>query len=83
MISHIAAPADLDGAAQAVIGRLSANAPLALKSMKALIAREMTFRDQIAHEDLDRLVTEVNNSADARKGMAARLGKRPARFEGR
>lgn len=83
MISHIAAPEDLDAAAQSVIDRLSANAPLSLKSMKALILREMTFRDRIAHEDLDRLVIEVNNSADAKEGMAARLAKRPARFEGR
>jgi enoyl-CoA hydratase/carnithine racemase len=82
MISHIARPEDLDAAAQAVIDRLSANAPLSLKSMKALIVREMAFRDQIPHEDLDRLVTDVNNSADAREGMSARLGKRAARFEG-
>jgi hypothetical protein len=51
--------------------------------MKALIVREMAFRDRIPHEDLDGLVTLVNNSADAKEGMAARLAKRPARFEGR
>ncbi len=83
MISHIALPENLETAAQAVIDRLSANAPLSLKSMKALIVREMTFRDRIAHDDLDRLVAEVNGSADAKEGMAARLAKRPARFEGR
>ena len=83
IISHIAEPADLEATAQAVIDRLSANAPLSLKSMKALINREMTFRDQIPHADLDRLVTEVLSSADAKEGMAARLGKRPAKFEGR
>jgi enoyl-CoA hydratase/carnithine racemase len=83
MISHIAAPAELDATAQAVIDRLSANAPLSLKAMKALIVREMAFRDRIPHEDLDGLVTLVNNSADAKEGMAARLAKRPARFEGR
>jgi hypothetical protein len=43
----------------------------------------MAFRDQIPHADLDRLVVEVNNSADAKEGMAARLAKRPAGFQGR
>jgi enoyl-CoA hydratase/carnithine racemase len=83
LISHIAAPAELDGMAQSVIDRLAANAPLSLKAMKALIVREMTFRDQIPHEDLDRFVAEVNSSADAKEGMAARLAKRPANFQGR
>jgi enoyl-CoA hydratase/carnithine racemase len=83
LISHIAAPEELEASAQRVIDRLSANAPLSLKAMKAVIVREMTFRDRIAHEDLDRLVEQVNDSADAKEGMAARLAKRPARFEGR
>jgi enoyl-CoA hydratase/carnithine racemase len=83
LISHIAEPDDLETAAAAVIDRLSANAPLSLRAMKALIVREMTFRDGIAHDDLDRFVELVNNSADAKEGMAARLARRPARFEGR
>ena len=60
-----------------MIDRLSANAPLSLKAMKAVIVREMTFRDAIPHEDIDRLVEQVNNSADAKEGMAARLAKAP------
>ncbi len=83
IISHIAAPEYLEATAQELIDRLSANAPLSLKSMKALILREMTFRDTIAHADLDRLVAEVNASEDGKEGMAARLAKRPARFMGR
>jgi enoyl-CoA hydratase/carnithine racemase len=83
LISHIAAPEELERVAQSVIDRLAANAPLSLKAMKALIVREMEFRDPIPHADLDRLVVEVNNSADAKEGMAARLAKRPASFQGR
>jgi enoyl-CoA hydratase/carnithine racemase len=83
LISHIAEPGQLEATAQKLIDRLAANAPLSLKAMKALIVREMAFRDQIPHAELDRLVAEVNNSADAREGMAARLAKRPARFQGR
>jgi len=83
LISHITAPEELDRVAQSVIDRLAANAPLSLKAMKALIVREMTFRDRIPHEDLDRFVEQVNSSADAKEGMAARLAKRPANFQGR
>ncbi len=83
LISHIARPEELETTAQAVIDRLAANAPLSLKAMKAVITREMTFRDAIPHEDIDRLVEQVNASADAKEGMAARLAKRPARFQGR
>jgi enoyl-CoA hydratase/carnithine racemase len=83
VISHIAEPADLERVAGEVIGRLSENAPLSLKAMKALIVREMAFRDQIAHEDVDKLVEEVRRSEDAQEGMAARLARRKPAFKGR
>jgi enoyl-CoA hydratase/carnithine racemase len=66
-----------------VIQRLADNAPLSLRAMKALIVREMAFRDQIAHEDVDRLVEQVRTSEDAQEGMAARLARRKAEFKGR
>ena len=62
--------------------RVRALAPLSLKAMKALIVREMAFRDGIAHEDVDALVEAARVSADAREGMAARLEKRAAVFRG-
>jgi enoyl-CoA hydratase/carnithine racemase len=60
-----------------------ANAPLSLKAMKQLLLREMKFRDDIPHTDIDSFLAEVRASADAKEGMAARLEKRPARFQGR
>jgi enoyl-CoA hydratase/carnithine racemase len=83
VISHIAAPGDLDRVADAVVQRLADNAPLSLKAMKALIVRQMAYRDQIAHEDVDRLVEQVRVSQDAQEGIAARLGWRKASFKGR
>ena len=65
-----------------VIQRLADNAPLSLKAMKALIVREMAFRDGIAHEDVDALVEVVRRSADAQEGMAARLARRKPAFKG-
>jgi enoyl-CoA hydratase/carnithine racemase len=79
-----AVPADaLGAAADAVISRMAANAPLSLRAMKALLVRAMTFRDGIAHADIDALVGEAGRSADAREGIAAMLERRAPRFEGR
>jgi enoyl-CoA hydratase/carnithine racemase len=83
VISHVAEPGDLDRVAGEVIQRLANNAPLSLKAMKALIVREMAFRDDIAHEDIDAQVEGVRRSADAQEGMAARLARRKAAFKGR
>lgn len=82
LISHVAEPADLEKTATAVIQRLADNAPLSLKAMKALITREMAFRDQIRHEDIDAIVDKARTSADAQEGMRARLEKRKAAFKG-
>jgi enoyl-CoA hydratase/carnithine racemase len=83
VISHIADHDDLDIVAGHVIQRLAENAPLSLRAMKALIVREMAFRDRIAHEDVDALVEQVRRSEDAQEGMAARLARRKASFKGR
>jgi len=83
VISHIAEPADLETVAAAVIQRLADNAPLSLKTMKALIVREMAYRDQIPHADVDGLVEQVRRSEDAQEGMAARLARRKPAFKGR
>ncbi|MGO8920982.1 MAG: enoyl-CoA hydratase/isomerase family protein [Stellaceae bacterium] len=83
IVSHLVEPDRLDAAAEEVLARLVANAPLSLKAMKQLLLREMKFRDGIPHEDIDRFLAEVRQSADAKEGMAARLEKRPARFQGR
>lgn len=82
LISRIAEPDQLEAEAQKIIDRLSANAPLSLRAIKALIVREMAFRDGIDHEDIDDLVQAARDSQDAMEGLAARLEKRPANFKG-
>ncbi|MDZ7728142.1 MAG: enoyl-CoA hydratase/isomerase family protein [Dehalococcoidia bacterium] len=82
VIARVARPERLDDEARAIIDRLAANAPLSLRAMKALLVREMQFRDGIAHEDVDALVNAARTSEDAREGMAARLEKRAPEFKG-
>jgi enoyl-CoA hydratase/carnithine racemase len=83
VISHLASPEALAATADEVIRRLTANAPLSLRAMKAVLVREMAFRDGISHADVDRLVAAAQLSDDAREGMAARLEKRQPQFKGR
>lgn len=82
IISRVAEPDELDAEAQKVIDRLAANAPLSLKAMKALLVREMAFRDGIGHDDVDDLIQAARESADAKEGIAAKLEKRLPNFTG-
>ena len=78
-----AVPEDqLDAEAQKIIDRLAANAPLSLRAMKAVIVRELAFRDGIEHRDVDALVSAARGSNDAKEGIAARLEKRAPVFTG-
>ena len=83
IISHIAEPDQLDAAVERIVARLSANAPMALKAIKAVLVRQMTFRDDIAHADLDEMLGKVRTSEDAREGIAALLEKRKPSFKSR
>ena len=83
IIARAVAPSELDSTADAIITRLAANAPLSLKAMKALLVREMQFRDAIPHSDIDTLVDAARTSSDAQEGITARLEKRAPAFHGR
>lgn len=72
----------LDGQAQSLIDRLAANAPLSLRAMKGVLTRQMQFRDNIEHADVDALVETARQSQDAKRGIAARLQGGTAAFTG-
>jgi enoyl-CoA hydratase/carnithine racemase len=50
--------------------------------MKALIVRELAFRDGIDHEDIDVQVRAARGSNDAKEGITAKLEKRAPVFTG-
>ena len=82
MISRVASTEELADTTHAIVDRLSRNAPLSLRAMKALIVREMDFRDQIEHDDVDELVERARSSQDAREGIRALFERRPPQFAG-
>ena len=82
VIAKVASADELDETAAAIVDRLSRNAPLSLRAMKALIVREMDFRDHIPHDDVDALVERARSSNDAREGIRALFERRPANFQG-
>ncbi|MDP6345283.1 MAG: enoyl-CoA hydratase-related protein [Alphaproteobacteria bacterium] len=82
IIARVAPPDELQDAAQKVIDRLAANAPLSLRIMKKTLVRQMEFRDATPHDDLNATVREVSTSDDAREGVAARMERRQPDFKG-
>jgi hypothetical protein len=47
-----------------------------------VIARAVSVRESIAHEDIDRLVNQARLSEDAKEGVAAMLERRTPTFSG-
>ena len=82
LISRVAEPEQLESEVSALISRLALNAPLSLRAIKALLVREMAFRDKIPHDDVDALVSLAGKSADAVEGMLARMEKRDPVWKG-
>jgi enoyl-CoA hydratase/carnithine racemase len=82
VIHSTTAPDDLEAAAGKIIDRLSKNAPLSLRAIKALLVREMAFRDGVYHADVDQLINATRTSDDSKEGIAARLEKRAPVFKG-
>lgn len=82
LILRVVEPDALEAEAQRLTDRLAANAPLSLRAMKGVLTRQMTFRDGIAHADVDALVQRARFSQDAKEGIAARLERRNPTFKG-
>jgi enoyl-CoA hydratase/carnithine racemase len=83
IIARAVAPRDLEVVSGEIIDRLTANAPLSLAAMKALMVRQMEFRDMVPHDDLNDWVARISETDDAREGVAARMKRRPPVFRGR
>ena len=82
MVHEVVTAGDVETATAALARTLADNAPLSLAGIKALLARALAARDQVAHDDLDALIQAARRSQDASEGRRAMLEKRKPVFRG-
>ena len=83
LINDIVPDASLAGTALTHARKLSSGAPLALAATKRLLWSGIGLGVEAAMPEESRTVAELCRSADVHEGLAAVIGKRAARFEGR
>jgi enoyl-CoA hydratase/carnithine racemase len=83
LINRVVPAGSLRSTALELAERISANAPLAVRSAKEVAMRSMHLHDNVDLAALRALAAPVLQSEDAREGRAAFAEKRPPRFTGR
>ncbi len=83
LINSIVPDEALTGAALTYAQKLGGGAPLALAATKRLLWTGIGLGVDAAMPEESRTVAELCRSADVHEGLAAVIGKRAARFEGR
>lgn len=83
IIARVAGSGELDAVAQTLIDRLADNAPLSMKSMKAIMLRQMDVLFHADHAAIDARAQAVYQTRDAVEGVAAKVERRVPTFEGR
>ncbi|MBM4439016.1 MAG: enoyl-CoA hydratase/isomerase family protein [Candidatus Rokubacteria bacterium] len=82
MVTQAVPAADVEKATYELARTVAANAPMSLSGLKASIARAISLRESVRHDDIDELVARVRVSKDASEGRRAMLEKRPPVFRG-
>ncbi len=83
IIARVAEPEELDAVASKLIDRLAANAPISMRTMKEIMLRQTDIMFHADHAALDVRAQSVYTTRDAVEGVAARVERRVAKFEGR
>ena len=83
IIARAGPAAELEALAGAIVARLARNAPLSMRTMKAMMVKQASFYFDIAHGECDVMVDAVFASTDAREGVGAKVERREATFRGR
>ena len=82
MVHEVAPNVKLEEAAVALAQKVSANAPLSLRTMKRSLRRSMSESNDAFHEDILAMGRIVRASKDAKEGIRAFLEKRKPNWQG-
>jgi enoyl-CoA hydratase/carnithine racemase len=83
IIARTAPLDELDATAAPLVARLTANAPMSMRALKAMLIQQMSFLMEIEHGETDKMVDAVWASADALEGVTASMERRTPIFIGR
>jgi enoyl-CoA hydratase/carnithine racemase len=82
MVTQAVPAPEVEKATYDLARTIAANAPMSLSGLKASIARAISLRESVRHDDIDELVARVRVSYDASEGRRAMLEKRLPVFRG-
>ena len=82
LVNRVVPTAELDTAIEALARQIIANAPLAVRAMKAFVQRAVGHRHELSRDDLEELGRHVRMSKDLQEGLAAQRERRTPRFRG-
>jgi enoyl-CoA hydratase/carnithine racemase len=82
LANRVVPAAELDTAVTALARQITANAPLAVRAMKAFVQRTVGHRRELSRDDLEELGRRVRASHDLQEGLAAQRERRPPVFRG-
>lgn len=83
IIARTADADKLEAQTDLLIAQLAANAPLAMRTMKAMLIKKMSFLLDIEHDEFDEPIRRVYASRDALEGVAAKVQRRTPTFTGK
>jgi enoyl-CoA hydratase/carnithine racemase len=82
IIARVADRDRLDEEAAKLVDRLANNAPLSMRTMKAMMIRQTDHVLSLPHDDINDAALGIYTTRDAIEGVAARLQKRIPKFTG-
>jgi enoyl-CoA hydratase/carnithine racemase len=82
MVNEVVAESEVEAAGRALLDKISGNAPLSLRTIKATLRRCMRDAFLAEHEDLDEMVRGILRSSDAKEGARAFVEKRRPVWKG-